>query len=189
MFAAAVTHGASFTAIILQLHRPTSHIDVLVVRVKQLFPKCAADLTYASPCLLNLIHVVWNGLSCYSADILEKERENAAVFQELPFHYNEVAHLLLRHARDCFEDLYRVSYSHLQSPFQECYETMLLNARGPVHTQIVSALYRKRFRIPSNAYWKILPMSKAQHEFPSGPSSLSPWDETSPQIKSIEVLT
>ena len=43
-----------------------------------------------------------------NADILEKERETAAVFQELPFHYVEIAHVLLRHARDCFEDLYRV---------------------------------------------------------------------------------
>ena len=42
------------------------------------------------------------------ADIYDRERDTAAVFQELPFHYIEIAYLLLRHAKDCFPDLYKV---------------------------------------------------------------------------------
>ena len=42
------------------------------------------------------------------AELYEQERDTAAVFQELPFHYVEIAHILLRHAKDCFSDLYKV---------------------------------------------------------------------------------
>lgn len=41
-------------------------------------------------------------------ELYDQERDTAAVFQELPFHYIEIAHLLLRHAKDCFSELYKV---------------------------------------------------------------------------------
>lgn len=37
-------------------------------------------------------------------DVLAEEQAHEAIFQPLPFHYIEVAHLLLRHAKDAFEE-------------------------------------------------------------------------------------
>lgn len=42
------------------------------------------------------------------AELYDQERDTAAVFQELPFYYIEIAHLLVRHAKDCFSEAYRV---------------------------------------------------------------------------------
>jgi hypothetical protein len=59
------------------------------------------------------------------AEIYDQERDSSAVFQEMPFHYIEVAHLLVRHAKDCFEDLYRVdppppsTHTHTQKPIHQ----------------------------------------------------------------------
>ena len=48
------------------------------------------------------------------ADVLAEEQAHEAIFQPLPFHYIEVAHLLLRHAKDAFEEgddvLYQVIF-------------------------------------------------------------------------------
>jgi len=41
-------------------------------------------------------------------EVYDQERDSSAVFQELPFYYIEIAHLLVRHAKDCFDDLYKV---------------------------------------------------------------------------------
>lgn len=38
------------------------------------------------------------------ADVLAEEEAHEAIFQPLPFHYIEVAHLLLRHAKEAFEE-------------------------------------------------------------------------------------
>lgn len=52
-----------------------------------------------------------------SADVLAEEQAHEAIFQPLPFHYIEVAHLLLRHAKEAFEEgndvLYQVSSQRL----------------------------------------------------------------------------
>ncbi|DBA85871.1 hypothetical protein WJX77_008571 [Trebouxia sp. C0004] len=37
-------------------------------------------------------------------DVLAEEQAHEAIFQPLPFHYIEVAHLLLRHAKEAFEE-------------------------------------------------------------------------------------
>lgn len=37
-------------------------------------------------------------------DVLAEEEAHEAIFQPLPFHYIEVAHLLLRHAKEAFEE-------------------------------------------------------------------------------------
>lgn len=54
-----------------------------------------------------------------SADVLAEEQAHEAIFQPLPFHYIEVAHLLLRHAKEAFEEgndvLYQVSSQRLNS--------------------------------------------------------------------------
>ena len=57
---------------------------------------------------------VWgNRASCTCTDVLAEEQAHEAIFQPLPFHYIEVAHLLLRHAKEAFEEaddvLYQVS--------------------------------------------------------------------------------
>ena len=36
-------------------------------------------------------------------DVLAQEQAHEAIFQPLPFHYIEIAHLLLRHAKEVFE--------------------------------------------------------------------------------------
>ena len=59
---------------------------------------------------------------CVRTDVLAEEQAHEAIFQPLPFHYIEVAHLLLRHAKDAFEEaddvLYQVSWCiALQSTF------------------------------------------------------------------------
>jgi len=45
---------------------------------------------------------------------LAEEQAHEAIFQPLPFHYIEVAHLLLRHAKEAFEEgndvLYQVRF-------------------------------------------------------------------------------
>lgn len=42
--------------------------------------------------------------------MLEDERSRAEVFQPLPFHYVEVAHVLFTQAKSCFGDqLYQVT--------------------------------------------------------------------------------
>lgn len=50
---------------------------------------------------------------CIYADVLAEEQAHEAIFQPLPFHYIEVAQLLLRHAKGAFEEssdvLYQVS--------------------------------------------------------------------------------
>ena len=43
-------------------------------------------------------------LCSISADVLAEEQAHEAIFQPLPFHYIEVAHLLLRHAKEAFEE-------------------------------------------------------------------------------------
>ena len=52
------------------------------------------------------------GLTC--TDVLAEEQAHEAIFQPLPFHYIEVAHLLLRHAKEAFEEgndvLYQVRF-------------------------------------------------------------------------------
>ena len=41
---------------------------------------------------------------CVWTDVLAEEQAHEAIFQPLPFHYIEVAHLLLRHAKEAFEE-------------------------------------------------------------------------------------
>ena len=57
-----------------------------------------------------------------SADVLAEEQAHEAIFQPLPFHYIEVAHLLLRHAKEAFEEgndvLYQVSSQKLAACMQ-----------------------------------------------------------------------
>ena len=52
------------------------------------------------------------GLTC--TEVLAEEQAHEAIFQPLPFHYIEVAHLLLRHAKEAFEEgndvLFQVSF-------------------------------------------------------------------------------
>jgi hypothetical protein len=36
------------------------------------------------------------------ADVFEAEKQTSSVFQELPWHYLEVAHVLLTNAKECF---------------------------------------------------------------------------------------
>ena len=43
-------------------------------------------------------------LPCCQAEVLEQEERLQAVFQPLPMHYIEIAHLLLTHAKDTFSD-------------------------------------------------------------------------------------
>ena len=50
-------------------------------------------------------------------EVLAEEQAHEAIFQPLPFHYIEVAHLLLRHAKEAFEEgnhvLFQVSFALL----------------------------------------------------------------------------
>ena len=43
-------------------------------------------------------------ISTLCSDVLAEEQAHEAIFQPLPFHYIEVAHLLLRHAKDAFQE-------------------------------------------------------------------------------------
>lgn len=43
--------------------------------------------------------------SALSAAVCEAEKGTSSVFQELPWHYLEVAHVLLTSAKDCFSSV------------------------------------------------------------------------------------
>ena len=68
-----------------------------------------SGVPWLSTCSTACVHSV---LTC--VDVLAEEQAHEAIFQPLPFHYIEVAHLLLRHAKEAFEEgndvLYQVSY-------------------------------------------------------------------------------
>lgn len=63
--------------------------------------------------LLPRTRIVGNREEFVCTDVLAEEQAHEAIFQPLPFHYIEVAHLLLRHAKEAFEEaddvLYQVS--------------------------------------------------------------------------------
>jgi GINS complex protein len=44
-------------------------------------------------------------LSALPADVFEAEKQTSSVFQELPWHYLEVAHVLLTSAKECFSSV------------------------------------------------------------------------------------
>ena len=70
----------------------------------------------------------WASINLLYAEVYDQERDSSAVFQELPFYYIEIAHLLLRHAKDCFDDLYKVAlppYS-LHSPVRHFHSKQLI---------------------------------------------------------------
>jgi hypothetical protein len=54
---------------------------------------------------LHYVAVKSTFLSALPADVFEAEKQTSSVFQELPWHYLEVAHVLLTSAKECFSSV------------------------------------------------------------------------------------
>ncbi len=58
----------------------------------------------------------WEHNACLPpAEVFEAERRTSSVFQEMPWHYLEVAHLLLTSAKECFS-----SKEHMEVRLRLC---------------------------------------------------------------------